>query len=564
MHKTCFSLLIIHIVFSLTAFGQNLRLTVLGNNEIETKILDSLGYAKQHKDFTSISNEIDSIKNKLLKIGFLENKTNEIKKINDSVFSTKINLNRKYNTIYIYYDKNLLEESLLGLVSKQINDTFFSLPIEALESKLQFLNSKIASNGIPFTKLKLDDIEIRNDSLKAALIITTDNNKRLVNSIAVKGYEKFPRSYLKHYLKIKENQIFNLEKIKSKTERLNNLRFANQIRPPEVLFSKDSTTVYLYLEKTKSNTFDGFLGFGTNEDTNKLQFDGYLNLNLTNNLNYGESFKLLYKSDENDQKTFQSQLALPYLFSSPLGVDLQLYIFKRDSSFTTVNQSAKLHYQINPSHKVYFGANTTTSNNLLSQPQNTTGIIDFSSSYLSLGYQFIKPQLYNFLFPFNSELNIETGIGKRKTPTITENQSLFDITAYKIFNFNSKNSFFLKTTTKALVSKTYFENELFRFGGINSIRGFEENSLLASFFSVLNTEYRLQFTNTMYINTIIDLAYTENKLTDTKEKLFGYGFGFGILTKSGLLKLNYANGKTENQKFKLSNSKIHISLTANF
>src|SRR5690606_30770875 len=281
---------------------------------------------------------------------------------------------------------------------------------------------------------------------------------------------------------------------------LNDLKFANQIKSPEVLFSKDSTSIYIYVEKAKSNSFDGFLGFGTNEGTNKLQFDGYLNLNLTNNLNYGESFKLLYKSDENDQKTFQSQLTLPYLFSSPLGMDLQLYIFKRDSSFTTVNQSAKLHYQINPKHTVFFGINATKSNNLLSQPQNTVAIEDYNSNYIAMGYQFIKPQLSNILFPLNAELNMEAHFGKRKNATINEKQSLLDVSAFKIFNFNVENSVFLKTTTRTLVSNSYFENELLRFGGINSIRGFEENSLLASFFSVLNTEYRLRFTDTMYIH----------------------------------------------------------------
>ena len=33
---------------------------------------------------------------------------------------------------------------------------------------------------------------------------------------------------------------------------------------------------------------------------------------------------------------------------------------------------------------------------------------------------------------------------------------------------------------------------------------------------------------------------------------------------TGLFKLNYANGKTENHPFKFSNSKIHLSLIANF
>ena len=550
--------------FSFRCIGQNLRLNITGSNEKETSVIDSIGYSKQHKDFTSISHEIDSLKKTLLKIGYIENRANEIKKVNDSLFATKISLNRKYNTIYIYYNKNLIDKSLLDFVSKHVNDAFFSLPIEDTETKLQVLNSKTASNGLPFSKLNLENIEIKNDSLKATLQIISDDNKRTINNILIKGYEKFPRAYLKHFLKIKQNQLFDLEKIKSKTERLNDLRFASQLRSPEVLFTKDSTTIYLYLEKTNSNTFDGFLGFGTDESTNKLQFDGFLNLNLTNNLNYGESFKLLYKSDENDQKTFQSQLTLPYLFSSPLGIDLQLYIFKRDSSFTTVNQSAKLHYQINPKHTVFFGINATKSNNLLSQPQNAVAIEDYNSNYIAMGYQFIKPQLSNILFPLNAELNMEAHFGKRKNATINEKQSLLDVSAFKIFNFNVENSVFLKTTTRTLVSNSYFENELLRFGGINSIRGFEENSLLASFFSVLNTEYRLRFTDTMYIHSIIDLAYLENKPTNIKEKLYGFGFGFGILTKSGLLKLNYANGKSENQKFKLSNSKIHLSLTANF
>ena len=46
----------------------------------------------------------------------------------------------------------------------------------------------------------------------------------------------------------------NLEQLNKKTKKLDNLIFANQTKPPEVLFTKDSTTVYLYLEKTKSNT----------------------------------------------------------------------------------------------------------------------------------------------------------------------------------------------------------------------------------------------------------------------------------------------------------------------
>jgi len=148
-------------------------------------------------------------------------------------------------------------------------------------------------------------------------------------------------------------------------------------------------------------------------------------------------------------------MSLPYLFKTPIGVDLLLRIFKKDSSFTTINQSAKIHYQINSKNKIYAGIIATASNNAL-----------------------------------------------------------------KIFQLNNKNSLFFRGYGSSLITDTYFENELLRFGGINSIRGFEENSLFASL--------------------------------------------FGVLTKAGLLRFNYANGKNEDIRFKLANSKIHISLTTNF
>ena len=563
MKRIRFLLLIIYIIFSSEVLSQNLKLSIQGDSEVENQVIDSLNYLRTHSDYQSMSSELDSIQKTLLKMGYIENKLGDITKENDSSFLAIIHLKKRYHTIYIYYDKNLLEKSLLNLISKRVNDSCFLLPLKDVEDKLNIINSQIISAGLPFSKLKLSDIEVRDNNLKAQLVVESHSEKRIINNIIIKGYEKFPRSYLKYYLKIKRNQIFDLNKIKSKTEQLNDLRFANQIKSPEVLFSKDSTNLYLYIEKSKSNSFDGFLGFGTDEDTNKLQFDGYLNLNLTNNLNYGESFSLLYKSDENDQKTFQSELTLPYIFSSPMGLDLQLYIFRRDSSFTTVNQFAKLHYQTNSKHKIYAGITSTQSNNLLNS-STSNFISDFDSSFFTSAYEYINPQSFNPLFPINTSIYFETNFGKRKTISLSEKQTQVSLNSFKIINFNNRNSVFIKIDGKTLISDTYFENELLRFGGINSIRGFEENSLLADSYGVLNTEYRLQLNNSMYIHSITDIAYFENKITNTKEKLFGYGFGFGILTNSGLLKFNYANGKSENQGFKLSNSKIHLSLTAAF
>ena len=106
-----------------------------------------------------------------------------------------------------------------------------------------------------------------------------------------------------------------------------------------------------------------------------MELNGYLNLNLVNNLNFGESFRLNYRSDENDLKTFEAQLTLPYLFKTPIGSELELNIFKKDSTFTTAEQAANVYFQINPKQKVFLGIRSTQSNALGQETWFNVGVL---------------------------------------------------------------------------------------------------------------------------------------------------------------------------------------------
>ena len=520
-------------------------LKAVGKDSTETKVIDSLGYKTQFKNYISLNQEIDSIKYRLQKLGYLTAKLKRSEKLNDSLYKTEFNLNKLYKTIRIKYDSTI-NRNLLEALSNKVEDDYFEVEIRNLEQTLKTLSKEIAEQGDPFSSLKLNNIKQSGKNLNASLFISKNENLRSIDSIIIKGYEKFPKSFIKRYLKIKTNQPFNLSKIKDKTSALDNLRFSRQLREPEVLFTKDSTIIYIYVEKVKSNSFDGFLGFGTNEDTNKLEFDGYLNLVLTNNLNYGESLRLLYKSDENDQRTFDAKINLPYLFGSPLEVDLNLNIFRKDSTFLNVNQTASISYNIDHRNKIGIGINSANSSNLLDE--DTNNLNDYNSNFYFLNYTHTRLQSYDLLFPVNFLLDVSGGFGNRTIDNVDQSQIRFTINAFKIFNLNKRNSIYLRLNGALLDSDDYLENELFRFGGINSIRGFEENSLTGNLFGVLNTEYRYRLSNTIYVHSVIDASYSENNITETKSKLFGFGFGFGLLSKAGLFRFNYSSGKTEKSK----------------
>lgn len=556
-----FVFLLVFVLNTKSTSAQNLRLNTFGETETATKQIDSIGYTKQFSNYLDLESEVYNLKKKLIRLGYIDSKIESIKKQNDSLFKASLYIGVKINRIKVFFDSDFNTE-LLDFSEAKIHPNYFEVETSKLESTLNYLNKRIAEEGDPFSTLRLKNIRKESkDILTSSLYIET-NQKRRIDKIVVKGYEKFPKSYIKRFLKLKTGQSFNLDEITSKTEQLQNLRFAKELKSPEVLFTNDSTTLYLYTEKTRSNNFDGYLGFGTNENTNKIDFDGYVDLRLVNNLNFGESLSLFYKSDEIDQQTFDVQVNAPYLFGSPIGLDIGLNIFRKDSTFSSTTQQAKLNYQINAQHRISAGVKSSVSSDLLDL--NSTTINDYESIYFQVGYNYLKPQYYDLLFPIHFYFDINGNFGNRTQDNLEQQQTVFTFETYKIFNLNKRNSFFARVTAASLSSDNYLDNELFRFGGINSIRGFEENSLVGNLFGVLNTEYRYRLSSSIYVHSVFDAAYFENDITNTKNKLFGFGFGLGLLTKAGLFKLNYSSGKTENIPFKFSDSKIHVSLTTSF
>lgn len=559
LHRSIF--IAIALLYALQCNSQTLSFKIVGENSNKTAIIDSIGYSATFDNYKGIEREVTNFKSKLTRLGYIDTTIESITKQNDTLFIAELFMGNKINTVRVYYNSDFNAE-LLNFINHSKGDNYFEIEITKLEGSLNGLNSKIAEQGDPFSTLQLVNLSKLNADLISADLKIVTNQKRRIDKIIVKGYEKFPQSYIKRFLKIRTGKTFNLNEIKYKVELLEDLRFASKIKDPEVLFTQDSTTLYIYVEKTRTNNFDGFLGFGTNENTNKIEFDGYLDLRLINNLNFGETLNLFYKSDEIDQQTFRVDADLPYLFSSPVGLQVGLKIFRKDTTFSNASQYAKVKYQLNTQHSISAGVTATNSTNLL---DNDTALLnDYKSNFYTLSYNFTKPQFYDPLFPINFWFDLSSGFGDRENNLGSQSQTIFSIDTYKIFNLNPKNSIYTRFNGSILTSDDYLDNELFRFGGINSIRGFEENSLVANLFGVINTEYRYRLSNSIYVHSVLDAAYFENQITDIKEKLFGFGFGIGLLTNAGLFRLNYSSGKSENRQFRLSDSKVHISLTASF
>ena len=564
MKRICYIFIYLNIYTSFISLihSQEIALTFSTQTNISENLSDSLEVVKKHPNFFSVKKETNRISRALEKYGYLESNLVSIQKYSDTTVTATYYLGKKYTLLKIDYSNTSFTQDQIALISKNTKENYFSIPLRESERVLERLNKLQTKNGYTFDKLKLTNLTIQ-DTVVRATLNTSKTSKRIIDSIALKGYEKFPKSFISYFAGIKKGDAFDKQQLLKKNNALNSLGFANSIKPPQALFEKKKTTLYLYLEKQNFNTFDGIIGFATNEQTQNIVFNGYIDLVLNNNLNYGEQFVLKYKADGADQESLNLKTTLPYIFKTPFGIQAQLNIFRRDSTFSSASQNLRVSYQISPSSKANVGFAAKTSNELLSENQSPENLEDYSSSFLTTGVTFIKLQ-QNTLFPVKTFLNLDIGIGNRKTISKKTRQVTLSNVINHIFYINQKNSIYLQNTTNLITSDTYLTNELFRFGGINSMRGFLENNIDASLVSILNTEYRFLLNQQTYLHSIIDLGYFENKSVDQKEKLYSFGIGLGMTTKAGLLKFSVANGNIEGQVFKFSNSKIHLSLTSQF
>ena len=552
------ALLFLFLFANKTASAQQLYLEIKGNSAKETSVIDSINYVKTFPNTKTVIDQVNLLSEKLAKNGYINNQIIANTQTNDSTFIYHYSLGPKTSTLHIYIGKNASIQKTL--FPTQDSDTL-SIPINSVENFLNTKLSELESKGFSLATLRLSNFQIKNEKLSADLVIITGSPRQL-NDIVINGYDKFPKGHLKNIKRLYRDKTFNQQTLNKLQSDFNKFRFVNQTKNPEILFSQDTTKVYLYLEKAKPNKFDGFIGFANDEETQKLLFTGYLDLMLVNFINTGEEVSIYWKSDGKEQKTFNAAVQLPYIFQSPFGVKAMLNIFKQDSTFQNTKTALDIGYFFNYNTRLYLGYQSTESSDI--QNLNSFSLQDFQNSFVTSTFEFTDYNTSDFLFPEKTTINLKTGFGKRQSKQNTNNQMFAEFNAHHNLYLNQKNMFSIRSQNFYLQSDDYVINELHRFGGINSIRGFQENSLQGNMFTSILTEYRYIPTTNLYVHTIIDYGYFRDDSSKTTGGLLGLGFGFGLLTNNGLLNLVYANGSTNEQSIKLSNSIVHISFKTTF
>lgn len=445
-------------------------------------------------------------------------------------------------------------------------------PTQNLDSILSKTFNENDKKGYAFSNFKIIPKGFINDEQQIELIFNL-GTIRTIDAVKSVGYEKLSKGYIIHGLGLKKGKIYQEEKLALVSEVLSNTNFIQQVQEPQTLFRPDSTIVYIYPKKDKANQFDGIIGFG-NDDNGKFKLNGNILLELNNVFNGLEQIRLNWIGTATKNTTLDLRVKLPYLFKSPIGLETQLKIFKQDSVFVNLNLDERLFYQINSNSSIGGNLNYTSSNYLLKDSPEAKNFDNYNKTGLGLSYNYYVMH-HLMLMEGKAYFNLRASSLKRKETNFSwteelDNQSTkqyeINLSTYHIFQLHKNHYLKYRVDFSTLLDKnnSFSENELYRIGGFNSLRGFNEESILANTYGIGSLEYRFLPNDGFYVNLFGDYAFIENKRIDLKTSFISFGSGLSFLTKLGIFNLSYAVGKTENLPFDFKDSKIHFGILSRF
>lgn len=449
------------------------------------------------------------------------------------------------------------------------------------------------NNGYPFARVYLDQIRIDGDRISAALMLEK-GPLITIGEIEVVGNLKLSPVYLSRYLGLSEGDLYNHERVLRLRERLRELPFVQIQSDPVVAFRGDRANIRLALSNRSASRFDFLIGVLPNsQQSGRLLITGDFTAELQNQFGLGERLFVAFEQLRPQTQQLNLQFNYPYVFDLPFGTDLSFDLYKRDTTYLDLDLDFGLQYLLDGRDylKAYGNSYTSTLLTVDTQRIRQTGILPDTLDVRRTGFgleYFHEALDYRFNPRKGWSVFVRAGAAVRRLP---RNNLIRQLDIPDPYNGLPERSFqyrilsrvatflplFRQSTLKLQLQGGYIisnlgllANEQFRIGGAKLLRGFDEEFIFASNYTVATLEYRLLIGPNAYLYTFGDLARVDKRTVKTPEEInpvnFPYGLGAGITfeTSVGLFGINLAFGADRQTQIDLGAPKVHFGYVSRF
>jgi len=467
------------------------------------------------------------------------------------------------------------------------------------QARQQQLLDYLENNGYPFAKVSLDSVTLRDTAEVSAMLRIEKGPLYKIDSIRIYGTAKISNEFLQRYLSIPNGSIYRKERLLAISRKILELPYIQEAQPWSLTMLGEGSVVNLYLRPKKSSQINALIGFLPSSDPalgNKILVTGEATIDLKNALGNGETMLLNWQQLQAASPRLDLQFQQPYIFHSPFGFNASFDLYKQDSSYINVNLVAGLMYTLSPTQggSVFIQEASSSLLNVdtlaIIASHTLPSTADINAVSLGVTYD-----LNNTDYRFNPRRGNELSfLGSAGTKTVRENpqiaqlkdpndssfigsmlydtvqkhsyEFLVKVAAAHYFPLTRASTLKLGVNGGVFSSPNTYRNELFMIGGYRLLRGFDEQSILASQYAVGTLEYRYLVGLNSFLFTFLDAGWAKNDVSGygLNETYLGTGLGMAFETKAGIFNISYAIGKSGGTNFNFHDAKIHLGYVSFF
>ena len=415
--------------------------------------------------------------------------------------------------------------------------------------------SYFENNGYPFVAVGLDSIDIFNFKIRARLKITKGPEVSELKVVDENGNLKSP--WLNHFLGIGENELYNQVHVDMIADKLKRFGFG-LLSPPVLVYAEQGPSILnIRTYKMEKSTLDGIIGVAGGGMEDKAIIAGYLDLSFINLLHAARKLDISWRRMRPETQRVTADYFHPSFLSNRIDLNGRFFLHKEDTSFINRSIDAVVMFALAKNMHIHFSTELQRGHRLMSH-SGFPEAADFNIMYYGTGFSWIKN---NFV--------LENKLSAGNKGHLTSEGSALQVKLEGKLSYRVPLSKYwvsnLKLESSKMIGRELYINDLFRVGGLNSLRGFLENQFYTSSFVLSNMELRRYFGAESYGLFFYDatLMAIENNLNEIIWP-WGIGAGFNLAMEKGELRLLFAWGKNTGESFNMLDIKAHIGYLAKF
>ena len=562
----------------LTVNGQGSHEYSLSTSTTDSRKLEDAGLADLFKNWVTNAGTLREWMYRVFEEGYLM--ANYELYPGDSIH-TIVNFKLGDRFTWAHLDRGNLPDELLSKTGYKSG--FFDQQIVNFKKISRLFEAVIRhseNTGYPFANISLIALNIVDTKISAE--IDFDPGPYITfDSLELLNQNRIKPAFLAAFLKMRPGTPYDQRRIDKLSNLIGLLPYLSVRNTPVTYFANEQCSVFLDLKDEKASAFDGIIGFLPNEnEKGRLLITGQVYLRLENLLRSGKRLELDWQKMNVESQQLDLAYDHPALFRMPIDLSFSFGLYKQDTTFLSRETGFTLLYNNNRG-KIGINIKRDISRLLQKEPLIESGrpvFVDYNLNYYGLVYQYnsLDHQVFptmgwrimsNLSFGDKNILR-NSNLDESVYDGLQQNGMQWQYTAWfeKYFRLKTRNVLLAKMSGGYMYGKQLFLNDLFRLGGLNSLRGFNERFFYASRYITGTLEYRYLFENESALLVFCDGAFLGYDLNNEtyKDYPMGIGAGINISTKAGLLNVVYAVGRSNDQAFNIRYSKIHIGYTGRF